>query len=76
MHGEPGSQAPALPAATAPVRDARWLALAVLSLGVLMIVLDSTIVNVALPSIRAGLGFAGTSPAWVINAYLPTFGGC
>jgi EmrB/QacA subfamily drug resistance transporter len=41
-----------------------------------MIVLDSTIVNVALPSIRADLGFSETSLAWVVNAYLLTFGGC
>jgi EmrB/QacA subfamily drug resistance transporter len=53
----------------------RWLALIVLCLGDLMIVLDTTIVNVALPSIRADLGFSGTSLAWVVNAYLLTFGG-
>src|SRR5579871_3460747 len=54
---------------------ARWLALIVLCLGGLMIVLDATIVNVALPSIRRDLGFSETSLAWVINAYLLTFGG-
>src|SRR2546426_10860277 len=53
----------------------RWLALIVLCGGSLMIVLDTTIVNVALPSIRADLGFSRTSLAWVVNAYLPTFGG-
>jgi EmrB/QacA subfamily drug resistance transporter len=53
----------------------RWLALLVLCLGDLMIVLDTTIVNVALPSIRADLGFTETSLAWVVNAYLLTFGG-
>jgi EmrB/QacA subfamily drug resistance transporter len=53
----------------------RWFALYVLCLGDLMIVLDSTIVNVALPSIRADLGFSQTSLAWVVNAYLLTFGG-
>src|ERR671923_1611633 len=53
----------------------RWLALLVLCLGDLMIVLDSTIVNVALPSIRADLGFSEESLAWVVNAYLLTFGG-
>jgi EmrB/QacA subfamily drug resistance transporter len=53
----------------------RWLALYVLCLGDLMIVLDGTIVNVALPSIRADLGFSQTSLAWVVNAYLLTFGG-
>src|SRR5215211_8635593 len=53
----------------------RWLALYVLTLGSLMIVLDATIVNVALPSIRADLGFSETELAWVVNAYLLTFGG-
>src|SRR5437764_4718748 len=53
----------------------RWLALMVLCLGSLMIVLDTTIVNVALPSIRKDLGFSQTSLAWVVNAYLLTFGG-
>jgi EmrB/QacA subfamily drug resistance transporter len=53
----------------------RWLALIVLCLGDLMIVLDTTIVNVALPSIREDLGFSETSLAWVVNAYLLTFGG-
>src|SRR6476659_9552746 len=53
----------------------RWFALYVLCLGTLMIVLDTTIVNVALPSIRADLGFSETSLAWVVNAYLLTFGG-
>ena len=53
----------------------RWFALIVLCFGTLMIVLDSTIVNVALPSIRSDLGFTETSLAWVVNAYLLTFGG-
>ena len=53
----------------------RWYALVVLCLGTLMIVLDTTIVNVALPSIRKDLGFSETSLAWVVNAYLLTFGG-
>jgi EmrB/QacA subfamily drug resistance transporter len=53
----------------------RWLALIVLCLGTLMIVLDTTIVNVALPSIRTDLHFSQTSLAWVVNAYLLTFGG-
>ena len=53
----------------------RWLALYVLCLGTLMIVLDTTIVNVALPSIRSDLGFSQTSLAWVVNAYMLTFGG-
>jgi len=53
----------------------RWLALLVLCLGVLMIVLDTTIVNVALPSIRDDLGFSETALVWVVNAYMLTFGG-
>jgi EmrB/QacA subfamily drug resistance transporter len=53
----------------------RWLALIVLCLGDVMIVLDSTIVNIALPSIRRDLGFTQASLAWVVNSYLLTFGG-
>src|SRR5580692_3271693 len=53
----------------------RWLALIILCLGVLMIVLDTTIVNVALPSIAADLGFSATTLVWVVNAYMLTFGG-
>jgi len=53
----------------------RWAALYILCLGVLMIVLDTTIVNVALPSIREDLRFTETSLVWVVNAYLLTFGG-
>lgn len=53
----------------------RWLALMVLCLGTLMIVLDTTIVNVALPSIREDLQFSETSLVWVVNAYMLTFGG-
>ena len=53
----------------------RWLALLILCLGDLMIVLDTTVVNVALPSIQSDLGFSETSLAWVVNAYLLTFGG-
>jgi MFS family permease len=53
----------------------RWWALYVLCSGVLMIVLDTTIVNVALPSIREDLHFTETSLVWVVNAYMLTFGG-
>lgn len=53
----------------------RWLALYVLCVGVLMIVLDTTIVVVALPSIQADLQFTSTSMVWVLNAYMLTFGG-
>src|SRR5438876_7886250 len=61
---------------TSPIAgDSRWLALVVLCAGLLMIFLDATIVNVALPSIRSDLGFAQSSLAWVVNAYLIAFGG-
>ncbi len=67
------------PTAIPPVRharhDRRWLALLVLCLGVLMIVLDTTIVNVALPSIKTDLKFSATTLAWVVNAYMLTYGG-
>src|SRR5882724_3638130 len=53
----------------------RWIALVVLCVGFLMIILDQTIVNVALPSIQDDLGFSQSSLAWVVNAYLIAFGG-
>jgi EmrB/QacA subfamily drug resistance transporter len=64
--------------AAAPARASdrrRWIALAVLCLGQLMMVLDATIVNVALPSIQHDLNFSQSSLTWVINGYLITFGG-
>jgi EmrB/QacA subfamily drug resistance transporter len=60
--------------AAAPPQN-RWLALVVLCVGMLMIILDSTIVNVALPSIQDDLGFSQANLAWVVNAYLIAFGG-
>src|SRR5215510_1298293 len=60
---------------TMQTKDTRWLALYVLCAGMLMIVLDATIVNVALPSIQDDLGFSQSSLAWVVNAYLIAFGG-
>jgi MFS family permease len=61
---------------TAQMSDAkRWPALYVLCVGMLMIVLDATIVNVALPSIQDDLGFSQSNLAWVVNAYLIAFGG-
>src|SRR6059058_3718494 len=59
------------------IEDARsrWLALYLLCLASLMIVLDVTIVNVALPSIQTDLGFSETSVAWIVNGYLLTYGG-
>src|ERR671913_102840 len=53
----------------------RWIALYVLCVGMLMIVLDATVVNVALPAIQNDLGFSQSSLAWVVNAYLISFGG-
>src|SRR5256712_2357938 len=55
--------------------DSRWLALVILCTGFLMIVLDQTIVNVALPSIKTDLGFSQAGLAWVVNAYLIAYGG-
>src|SRR3954447_16495729 len=56
-------------------KDSRWVALIVLCVGMLMIVLDATIVNVALPSIQHDLGFSQPTLAWVVNGYLIAFGG-
>jgi EmrB/QacA subfamily drug resistance transporter len=53
----------------------RWIALVVLCVGMLMIVLDATIVNVALPSIQDDLGFSQSNLAWIVNAYMIAFGG-
>jgi EmrB/QacA subfamily drug resistance transporter len=64
-----------MPPTDDPPERRRWLALYILCLGVLMIVLDTTIVNVALPSIRASLGFSDAALSWVVNAYMLTFGG-
>jgi EmrB/QacA subfamily drug resistance transporter len=65
-----------LRAVTAADTDrSRWLALVVLCVGMLMIVLDATVVNVALPSIQSDLGFSQSALAWVVNAYLIAFGG-
>jgi EmrB/QacA subfamily drug resistance transporter len=60
---------------TATTTRSRWPALVVLCAGMLMIILDGTIVNVALPSIQGDLGFSQSSLAWVVNAYLIAFGG-
>src|SRR6266480_594603 len=53
----------------------RWISLVVLCVGMLMIILDQTIVNVALPTIQRDLGFTQAGLAWVVNAYLVAFGG-
>ncbi|TMD12228.1 MAG: MFS transporter [Chloroflexi bacterium] len=57
------------------MKDTRWLSLTVLCTGFLLIVVDMTIVNVAMPSIQRDLGFSQSALAWVINAYLVAFGG-
>lgn len=66
---------PASPRITQSSANSRWIALVVLCAGMLMIVLDATIVNVALPSIQSDLGFTQSNLAWVVNAYLIAFGG-
>src|SRR3954465_1208626 len=65
----------AAPQTTQTTERSRWIALIVLCVGMLMIVLDATIVNVALPSIQQDLGFSQSDLAWVVNAYLIAFGG-
>jgi EmrB/QacA subfamily drug resistance transporter len=60
---------------TIAIRDPRWVALGVLCVGMLMVVLDNTVVNVALPSIQSDLGFTHAGLAWVVNAYMIAFGG-
>src|SRR2546429_4698087 len=70
-----GKERTFMTAASLEAGRSRWIALIVLCMGSLMIVLDTTIVNVALPSIRLDLGFSQTSLAWVVNAYMLTFGG-
>src|ERR1700692_1606126 len=63
------------PTGTAASERRRWIALAVLCLGQVMMVLDATIVNVALPSIQHELHFTQANLTWVIDGYLITFGG-
>jgi MFS family permease len=57
------------------MKNNRWLSLMILCTGFLLIVVDMTIVNVALPSIQRDMGFSQSGLAWVINAYLIAFGG-
>jgi MFS family permease len=68
-------RAPGAGAAAGPVRRHLGLALVVIATAQLMVVLDATIVNVALPHIQGALGFSGTGLEWVVNAYALTFGG-
>src|SRR6202007_1473228 len=73
-HGETMAMTPA-PSSPAVTDRGRWIALVVLCVGMLMIILDSTVVNVALPAIQHDLGFSQANLAWVVNAYLIAFGG-
>src|SRR3954451_23225003 len=57
------------------MNENRWTALVIICAGMLMSVLDATVVNLALPSIQDDLGFSPSSLAWVVNAYLIAFGG-
>jgi len=79
MHTVDGPLSRPTKATSNPARDAserrRWIALVVLCAGFLTIILDQTIVNVALPSIQTDLRFSQSSLAWVVNAYLIAFGG-
>src|ERR1700683_105585 len=77
MNPQHGNESPMTAAVNRPVDTdrGRWIALIVLCVGVLMIILDSTVVNVALPSIQRDLGFSQANLAWVVNAYLISFGG-
>src|SRR5437763_2444541 len=70
-----GKERTFMTAASFETGRSRWIALIVLCLGTLMIVLDTTIVNVALPSIKHDLGFSQTTLAWVVNGYMLTYGG-
>jgi EmrB/QacA subfamily drug resistance transporter len=72
---EPSTQGEGSTATTTGQDHSRWVALVVLCVGMLMIVLDATVVNVALPSIQHDLGFSQAGLAWVVNAYLIAFGG-
>jgi EmrB/QacA subfamily drug resistance transporter len=74
---QPGSEAVVTGAASGYARAHRHLGLAlvVIAAAQLMVVLDATIVNVALPHIQAALGFSGSGLEWVVNAYALTFGG-
>src|ERR1022692_3452492 len=68
-------RAPGGGAVVGPVRRHLGLALVVIATAQLMVVLDATIVNVALPHVQRALGFAGSGLEWVVNAYAVTFGG-
>lgn len=73
-HPQPPTSAPT-PASVPPQDRSRWLALAILCAGMLMVILDGSIVTVALPAIQRDLGFSQPDLAWVVNAYLIAFGG-
>jgi EmrB/QacA subfamily drug resistance transporter len=75
MSGTGSSRSIGAVAAPAPSRPSRWVALAALCLGQLMVILDGTIVSIALPAIQADLGFSPAALAWTVNAYLLPVGG-
>lgn len=70
----PAATAPAVPDTAARAHARRWLVLAVLGIAQLMVVLDATIMNVALPSAQSALGFSDTDRQWVVTAYALAFG--
>ncbi|MGA9146314.1 MAG: MFS transporter, partial [Candidatus Nanopelagicales bacterium] len=67
--------ATAEPTSGAPVDDKRWLGLAVIAIAQLMVVLDASIVNIALPSAQRDLGISDADRQWVVTAYTLAFGG-
>ena len=71
----PADSAAAVPPGDAAPDPRRWLILAVIALAQLMIVLDATVVNIALPHVQQSLHFTATSLSWVMNGYTLTFGG-
>ena len=71
---EPIGVAPVRAAASSPSADRRWAVLALLGVAQLMVVLDATIVNIALPSAQRSLGFSTDSRQWVVTAYALAFG--
>ena len=69
------SAAPAAITDDEPPYPQRWLALGVIAMTILLVILDATIVNIALPAVSADLGISVANQQWIVTAYTPTFGG-